>query len=378
MVKDIFINRLKCFIREKSLMFWTLLFPIVLSTFFYIAFNNIKYEEKFEPITLAVINDSNYNSDASLIALIKSISQKDENQVFDIVYVDEALAKQKLADDEVTGYLYVVDQLNLITKQNSVEVTITKTIFDNYLQVASSIDTILELNPEAIKKGILEIAYNNQNYIQNENKDNMDPIVLYYYSLIGMVALYAGFWGIKIVNESQANLSSLGARISVSKVHKAKLILSSFLAAYLLQLIIMTIVLAYIMLVLKIDFGTELFRVGLLTAIGSLAGMSYGTLIGTIPLKKADTKITIFTVVAMFLSFLSGLMAVEVKYVIAENLPFLGYINPATLITDGFYSLYYYSTYDQYNFNLVILCLLSLISYFIVYLIIRRQKYASI
>jgi ABC-2 type transport system permease protein len=133
--------------------------------------------------------------------------------------------------------------------------------------------------------------------------------------------MYAGFWGLKIINESQANLSSLGARISVSPIHKLKLILYSFLTAYFLQVIIDLILLFYLNVVLKIDFGNEIGRVILLTLTGSLAGMSVGTLIGALPLKNENAKISIFVMISMLLSFLSGLMYLDIKYIIANKLP---------------------------------------------------------
>ncbi|MEI3499074.1 MAG: hypothetical protein V8Q71_00925 [Bacilli bacterium] len=50
----------------------------------------------------------------------------------------------------------------------------------------------------------------------------------------------------------------------------------------------------------------------------------------------------------MFLSVLSGMMGVTLKYVIDKNIPVVNLINPNNLITDGFYSLYYYDTLSRY------------------------------
>ena len=66
------------------------------------------------------------------------------------------------------------------------------------------------------------------------------------------------------------------------------------------------------------------------------------------------------------------------KYFVDKNASIINKINPASMITDGFYSLYYYDTLDRYWFNIISLlifaCLLITVSFFS----LRRQKYDSI
>ena len=59
MFLHIFIGRLKCLTRDKLMLFWTLLFPVVLGTFFNIAFGNImNITEEFSPVKVAVVNST--------------------------------------------------------------------------------------------------------------------------------------------------------------------------------------------------------------------------------------------------------------------------------------------------------------------------------
>ena len=44
---------------------------------------------------------------------------------------------------------------------------------------------------------------------------------------------------------------------------------------------------------------------------------------------------------------LAGTMSQDVKYIILKNAPALLYVNPANLLTDAFFSLYYYDTYTK-------------------------------
>lgn len=48
------------------------------------------------------------------------------------------------------------------------------------------------------------------------------------------------------------------------------------------------------------------------------------------------------------------------------------------MITDGFYSLYYYDTMTRYYNNIISLAIFSAIMIIISYIFIRRQKYDSI
>ena len=80
----------------------------------------------------------------------------------------------------------------------------------------------------------------------------------------------------------------------------------------------------------------------------------------------------------MFVVFLSGMMGITMKYIIDKNVPIINKINPASMITDGFYSLYYYEGLERYIFNIISLLIFSFILLFISYLNLRRQSYDSI
>jgi len=67
-----------------------------------------------------------------------------------------------------------------------------------------------------------------------------------------------------------------------------------------------------------------------------------------------------------------------IKLIIRNNVPVLSYLNPANLIADSFYALYFYSGTTHYFINLLILCAMTVVFGFITYIVLRRQKYASL
>ena len=66
------------------------------------------------------------------------------------------------------------------------------------------------------------------------------------------------------------------------------------------------------------------------------------------------------------------------KYIIDKNVPIINKINPTSMITDGFYSLYYYDTLDRFYFNVASLLIFALVMIGLSMFSLRRQKYDSI
>lgn len=378
MFGHIFINRLKILVRSKTAIFWTLVFPIILATLFNLAFSNITSGENFEVIDLAVVNNENFKNEKNFKVLIESLSSVSKDQLFNTKYVTEEEAKALLQDNEISGYIIVNEKINIVVKNNGINQSTIKSVVDNYYQVVSVINNISKSNPEAIRNGVLEKLNEKINNFNDISNENVDAIVVYFYTLIGMICLYGGTFGVNAVVETEANLSKKGARVSVSPVHKFKLLLASFLAAIIIHYSEVLVLLGYLMFILKIDLGNQVLPVLLLTFVGSLAGTSLGTLIGVSNKKSENMKMSILISVTMLFSFLAGMMVLQIKYIIANKIPLLAHINPVNFITDGLYSLYYYNTLDRYFYNVIGLLVFTLVMFLISYIFIRRKKYDSI
>ena len=77
----------------------------------------------------------------------------------------------------------------------------------------------------------------------------------------------------------------------------------------------------------------------------------------------------------MFFSVLSGMMGVTLKYVIDKNIPIINLINPNNLITEGFYALYYYNTFNRYIRDICCLGVFIIVCLFISFRALRREQY---
>ncbi len=377
MFRNIFVNRFKILIRNKAMIFWTLLFPIILGTFFNMAFSNLASEEKFEPFNIAIVKNENYENEENFKILIDELSKENENQMFKVEYVqNKEKADSLLEDNKIKGYLSVEDKINIVVKENGVSQTILKSVVDNYYQTYSMIENISEINPNSLNFQTM-VNLNKDNFKDSSSK-NMNYVVVYFYTLIGMTCLYGGFFGMNAVQETEANLSKKGARLSVSPTHKLKALLVSLLVGFIIQYAEVLILLAYLIFALGVDFGNQTIYIIILTFFGSIAGMSLGTLIGACNKKSEQIKTGILLTITMTCSFLSGMMILDMKYIIAKNVPILAKINPVAMITDGLYSLYYYDTLDRYFYNIISLIIFSVIMIICAYMFIRRKKYDNI
>ena len=193
-----------------------------------------------------------------------------------------------------------------------------------------------------------------------------------------MLATESGFFGMKEVNAIQANQSAQGARVNLAPVHKFKVFFSAICAATAVQAICVFVMLAYLVFVLNVDFGTKVPLILLACVVSSFTGVSYGAFLSSVIKSGEGLKISLLISSSLAMSFLSGLMYVDMKYIVEKNAPVIAFLNPANAVTDAFYSLYYYDTNTRFFTNIAILLGFSAVFYLGVYFVMRRQKYESI
>ena len=206
---------------------------------------------------------------------------------------------------------------------------------------------------------ISKIMANTEAKINNISNKNLGYTMIEYYTLIAMAALYGGTISMNATNYKLANMNPVGKRTAISPVSKRKMILGSLLASYIVQLIGLSLLFIFTIFVMKVDYGDNLPLVILLGLAGSLAGLSLGIMISSLFKTNENNKDGILISVTMFWCFLSGMMGITMKYVIDKYVPILNKINPASMMTDGLYALYYYETKERYFFDIISLLVFS-------------------
>ncbi len=381
---------LKTLYKNKMLLFWTYAFPIILGTFFNMAFSNIENSEKLDIIKIAIIENEDFKNNEIWKETFATLSDiENEDRLFDTKYTTEEEAKQLLQDGEITGYMKLEEDIPKVTFQSSgINETILKQVTEEITQTTEIVSNLAEteikkemtagnyhVDYEKIYKDVLEMVQNQEAKIENVSRNHLSYTMIEFYTLIAMTCLYGGILGMVAINQNLANMSHNGKRVSVAPITKGKVVISSVLASYVVQLIGLALLFAYTVFVLKVDYGTNLPLIILLGAVGSLAGLSMGVAIGALLKTNETVKTGIVISVTMLGCFLSGMMGITMKYIVDKNLPIVNQMNPASMITDGFYALYYYDTFDRYFFNIASLLAFAIIMIALSYASLRKQKF---
>lgn len=354
----------KIIIRNRVLIFWSLVFPIVLGLLYNLALGNIYEKNSFKEIPVSVnqtlMDDEMYKS------FVDGVS---EDGVLKLIPTDDLTL---LKNDEVKAHIESKDEI--IIKGSGIEQSIVEKISNLYLVTEN---TMVRVYKDGLNPDINQVVQIND-YIDNKTPQNMDGMNVYFYALLGMQAFYGYSFGLQAIFLYEANLSTKAKRNAISPVNKNISLFGALAAAWLINMIIIVFSIFVFKYAYKVDFGDKLPYSILFMIFASLTGVVYGVILGASNKKDRETKTGIGVATTMLMSFLAGMMVPSVKMLIQRHIPILNKLNPITLITDGLYSLYYYNTLDRFYNNFIWLACITLVFIVISVLLTRGKKYDSI
>ena len=380
----------KMLIKDKMLIFWTFAFPLILGTFFYLAFSNIENSEKLSIIPIAIVEDEELTKNSIFKTAFDTLSSpKSDHQLFQTRYTTAEEAKKLLEDNAIVGYLQLKEQEPQLTfNTNGIDETIFQFVTEEMNQRSQLISHLIEKkiseapeiapNPEEIYQDVINLVNENNVRVVDRSSEHLSYTQVEFYTLVAMTCLYGGTLSMISINRILANMSPQGKRTSIPPVKKWRLIFSHLLASYFVQLLGLALLFAYTVFILKVDYGEHLPLIVLLAIIGSFCGLTLGMAVGVLFKVNENIKIGILISLTMLGCFLSGMMGITMKYVIDTHLPLLNQLNPASMITDGLYSLYYYETFDRYWANIFHLLMVSVVLIGISIFSLRGQTYDRI
>ena len=373
---NVFKNTLKILLRDKATVFWTVIFAILLAIMFKMAFSNLDKIDKFEAIPIAVQEQALEDEFFS-----KYITTLEEEEYIEVVKLEGKTEDERkeeagklLEEKTIVAFIENEESIVLGKGSNRIEETVIKSLMEGYIQNKSMVMNILKENPHTNIADIL----NFETYVKDESNKNMTVINTFFYTLIGMQALYSYIWGMRVMYMYEANLSTQGKRNSISPTNKRISILASMFSAWALSILSSLIGIGFIIFILDINIGSKVIPILSLLLLGTLTGVSFGSFIAVSNRQSVGVKNGIGIGITMFWSFLAGMMASSIKILIERNIPILNKLNPVALITDALYSLYYYNTYDRFFGNIMYLSLVTLIFVLGTIFFMRGKKYESL
>lgn len=367
-------------IRDKELVFWPLFFPIVLCTLFYFAFGSSIGQNSKVDIDVAVVYEDNTVLSEGFEDFLERIDENIHSK-----HMSEEEAREALINEKVSGIYHVGDSNNgllnvkLQVLGNGYTKTVLKGYLDGYKNYEGMIYQVMKTDPSKLPDLIKDL--DKQIEVINSKSlggKQLDPTIQYFYALIAFASLSGAYFGTEIIFGIQANISDIAKRNSVTPINRMKFLVSSLLVSVAIHFVNILILLSYITFVLKINLGSSIGYMILFALMGSFVGISGGMFVVSFGKGSINVKSAILTIGNLLLSFMAGLMVDGVKAFIEINYPIINRLNPATLITDAFYSIATYGSFEKLKIYLITLIIEVLFFLMVSFFNIRRKEYDSL
>ena len=382
--------RVKVLLKNKYLLFWQGLFPIILGTFFFMAFSDItEMTENMDTISIVITADREDSSSSEDIvkadaAFSTFLETMEDREFFEVTYAEYDDAMELLSDDKAIGAIVVSKgeqgtDMSVVFSGTGINQTILKNIINTYNHGAAVIADTLATNPAAVESVMNELY--SQDSLSRElsvNSKNMDPYNQYYFALFAMTCMFGASYGLINTVHCQADQSAVGIRRAASPTKKMAMVISEYLAAVTLVELLFAVLFIYLIMVLGVDLGDKYVLVCIASFMASLLGVAIGYFFGVVLKCKQSAKEGIQMAIIMFLNFLAGLMMGNMKFIIEESCPIVNRINPAAIISDCFYSICAYDDMDMYIRCIVSIGIWSVALAVASIAILRREKYANV
>ena len=364
-------------INGKVTLFWTLIFPIALATFMYMAMGNLmEKDEMFKDVKVALVEQETDNS-LMLTTLFSSIKGENDEALIELEVMDEQEAQAALNNDEVCAVIYSGD-CHIDTRDENYKTSTVKNILDQYLQNSYMYKKIAEDDPDKLSEILGSMWGDTVFYTEEATTDgSQDRYNNYFFAIFAMSCLFASFSSLYTTHNIQGNVSALGMRRNISATGKLMIVCAEYAAMLFIHFVVELITLLYMKL-LGVDIGHKYPAVILTLFVGCMIGIAMGVIIGSIRNIGVGGKLGIAVGVSMALSVMADLCVTGLKNMIEMKCPVINRINPAALITDCFYTLNVYDNYNRFTKDIVTLVIESVLLVAVSILIVRRNKYASV
>ncbi len=370
MYLTLFRLRLKCLCKSYNLLVLLFIFPIFISTLYYLGFYNVTITNSYS-ITLSIVDESDY---LKVYNYFQDINELNEKEQFSITLSKREEAVDSLKTGVIDGYI-VMEEVYVDANSFSKPVLFVKD--DGVKQ--TTIKAYLDMYELDSREGVAIGKIDRNNFVsmlasENENKDYT---LLFFYAMISLICLLGANLGFKEMVDFHSEESFVGKRVSVSSVKARRLLTANLGAIFTVHLTSILLLLVYFIQVLGVIPRKHLLILFLICLFGSILAISLGAFIHVFFKVNKTIKRGGINVIIFGGSFAAGLMFTELKYYIMSNFPLINLINPASLITDALYYLYQFEDYNKVIRNMLVLIVWSIILSFIAFVPIRRNYYAS-
>ena len=173
----------KVLMRNRMLLFWTFVFPLVLGTMFKLAFSNIENSEKLNVIPIAIVDNEDFQGNEAFRRTFETLSdESSDEQMFDTVYVSKDEADTLLSDGDVDGVLYMNGaEPEIWIHENGINQTVLQYVVDEIVhtsaimekRVQNEIEQGTMPDIEALYKDVMEQVAGRESNLVDASRKNL-------------------------------------------------------------------------------------------------------------------------------------------------------------------------------------------------------------
>ncbi|MBE6014378.1 MAG: ABC transporter permease [Lachnospiraceae bacterium] len=370
---------LKSMFRNKTALIWTIIFPMALGTIMFAAFGNLyNKDHTFHTLKVAVVREE---EDEAFEKLLTELSKKDEEgePLLEVKYTTKSDAEIGVGGGDYEAVIYEGKDIKLGVIKSDIQQEIVRSIVEQYNKSKDLIEEVAKKDPTKIQEVIDTLSDTEKEYaveIKTTN-GNSDMYTNYFYAIIAMSCMFSAYVALEFSEKISLAAGELGKRRSVAYQSKGVQAIAQFSAMWMCQIVIEIVSIFYLKGI-GVNFGDKIALMIPVVIAGTAVGSALGTFLGAIPKMSRGGKTGLCTAISMTMCVMADLCAGGIKDVVEHNIPILNRINPAVLISDSFYALNVFDTYDRYIRNMTILGGMTVVLLVISFLILRREKGASI
>lgn len=385
MIKYFFLDR----IRNKTNIFWCLIFPLALMTCFKVAFGNLSTVDDITTKNMAVAHVGSDEAYAQAFdTFVDELTQEGTNG-------DKALFCQKeYENEEAVRKAVIAGELDLayLVHDGSIEAllpkaysdtscAVSKAVADAFMSNYEMIRTAYEVNPMKAQE-VIESLGENLSFVKAKESDFVDDApntyIWYFYSTLIMGILLNAMAGVDMVANLKADIGYYAMRVSVSPQKKSKLIFEAYAVYLAIGVAINAAQILIMKFVYEIPVGRNPWKLVALIISCNIFSLAFGTLCGCLLKGSPDSRGNKIIAIVMVSSFLSGEMVCVIPGFIETKLPIINDINPATIMNMALYRLAYSNRDFDFYTNFLKIVVMGAICLVISIMCLRREKYASL
>jgi len=353
-------------------MFWGMAFPVIMGIIFNVAFGGLSSGE-FNPIPVAVvIMDDMAMISTAFYEALPMLSEVMAATVTGYEYAAELLFEREIAGIFLLGY-----ELELVVNSGGVDASILETVANEFSMTAITLGNIVNIDPH----GIIAAVEAMQGYTTSMLQLNLQAVGIlenFFYVMLAIGCFMGIHLGLESVANLQADMTQVGARVSVSPTSKLRLFAETVVSNTIVQFIMSVAVMLFYMHVLGVEFGERLGLILLACFFSGTMAVTVGMFVAAITPGRLAAKRNIILALCNVFFIAGGMFAIEIRNLIRELVPIFDRLNPIVLISDTFVSLAIRENLDIFIQNSLTMLGITIILCAASGLVLARRRHANL